>query len=88
VSVFGHGGASAQAIRDFLAYAYPSWQAPSLGYVLLPGDSSRDPRNFTGLDRGDASARAVDGTGRGDASFAPRLRAITSEGTPTRVRTH
>jgi hypothetical protein len=52
VSVFGHGQPSAQAIRDFLAYAYHSWKAPSLQYVLLLGDSSYDPRNFTGLDRG------------------------------------
>jgi hypothetical protein len=51
-SVFGHGRPSAEAIRDFLAYAYHSWQQPSLKYVLLLGDSSYDPRNFTGLDQG------------------------------------
>jgi hypothetical protein len=51
-SVFGHGKPSAEAIRDFLAYAYHSWQKPSLKYVLLLGDSSYDPRNFTGLDQG------------------------------------
>jgi hypothetical protein len=47
-AVFGHGRATAQAIRDFLAYAYHSWKTPSLRYVLLLGDSSYDPRNFTG----------------------------------------
>jgi hypothetical protein len=52
VSAFGHGRPSAQAIRDFLAYAYHSWSGPSLRYVLLLGDSSYDPRNFTGLDQG------------------------------------
>jgi hypothetical protein len=51
-TVFGHGRASAQAIRDFLAYAFHSWQRPSPRYVLLLGDSSYDPRNFTGRDRG------------------------------------
>jgi hypothetical protein len=45
---FGHGRPSAEAIRDFLAYAYHSWQRPSPRYVLLVGDSSYDPRNFTG----------------------------------------
>jgi hypothetical protein len=51
-SEFGHGRPSAQAIRDVLAYAYHSWQQPSLRYVLLLGDSSYDPRNFTGFDQG------------------------------------
>ncbi|MGD8894702.1 MAG: DUF2341 domain-containing protein [Acidobacteriota bacterium] len=51
-SEFGHGRPSAQAIRDFLAYAYHSWRAPSLRYVLLLGDSSSDPRNFTGFGQG------------------------------------
>jgi hypothetical protein len=51
-SEFGHGRPSAQSIRDFLAYAYHSWQEPSLRYVLLLGDSSYDPRNFTGFDQG------------------------------------
>jgi parallel beta-helix repeat protein len=47
-SVFGHGQPSAEAIHDFLAYAYHSWSQPSPRYVLLLGDSSSDPRNFTG----------------------------------------
>jgi hypothetical protein len=51
-SEFGHGRASAQAIRDFLAYAYHSWKAPTVRYVLLLGDASYDPRNFTGRDQG------------------------------------
>ncbi len=51
-SEFGRGRPSAQAIRDFLAYAYHSWTGPSLRYVLLLGDSSYDPRNLTGFDQG------------------------------------
>jgi hypothetical protein len=44
--VFGHGEASAEAIRSFLTYAYHSWQRPSARYVLLLGDASADPRRF------------------------------------------
>ena len=47
-SEFGHGQASAEAIRAFLAYAFHSWARPSPRYVLLLGDSSYDPRNFIG----------------------------------------
>jgi len=46
---FGHGRPSAEAIRGFLAYAYQSWARPSPRYVLLLGDASYDPRNFTGV---------------------------------------
>ncbi len=49
---FGGGSPSAEAIRDFLAFAYHSWQTPSPRYVLLLGDASFDPRNFTGFDLG------------------------------------
>jgi len=47
-STFGGGSPSGEAIRDFLAYAYHSWRQPSPRYVLLLGDASQDPRNFTG----------------------------------------
>jgi hypothetical protein len=47
-SVFGHGDPSAEAIHSFLTYAFHSWAAPSPRYVLLLGDASSDPRNFTG----------------------------------------
>ena len=47
-SEFGHGQASTEAIRAFLAYAFHSWARPSPRYVLLLGDSSYDPRNFIG----------------------------------------
>jgi hypothetical protein len=48
---FGHGQPSAEAIQSFLAYAFQSWARPSPRYVLLLGDSSYDPRNFTGTSR-------------------------------------
>jgi hypothetical protein len=48
---FGHGRPSAEAIRSFLAYAFHSWARPSPRYVLLVGDSSYDPRNFSGSSR-------------------------------------
>ena len=48
VSTFGGGQPSAEAIREFLRYAFHSWSRPSPRYVLLLGDSTYDPRNFTG----------------------------------------
>jgi len=45
---FGHGQPTAEAIKNFLAFAFHSWTRPSPRYVLLLGDSSYDPRNFTG----------------------------------------
>ena len=51
-SEFGYGRPSAQAIRDFLTYAFHNLQTPSVKYVLLLGDASSDPRNFTGRDKG------------------------------------
>ena len=45
---FGHGQLSAEAIQSFLSFAFQSWARPSPRYVLLLGDSSYDPRNFTG----------------------------------------
>jgi hypothetical protein len=45
-SEFGHGQASAEAIRSFLSHAYHSWRRPSPRYVLLLGDATYDPRRF------------------------------------------
>jgi hypothetical protein len=39
---FSYGIASPAAIRDFLSYAYRSWQHPAPQYVLLVGDSTYD----------------------------------------------
>ncbi len=47
-STFGGGQPSAEAIREFLRYAFHSWSRPSPRYVLLLGDATYDPRNFTG----------------------------------------
>ena len=43
---FGYGMMSAEAIRDFLAYAYDHWQRPAPSYVLLVGDGTYDPRHY------------------------------------------
>jgi len=43
---FGFGERSAQAIRDFLAYAYHHWASPQPRYVLLLGDATYDPKGF------------------------------------------
>jgi hypothetical protein len=47
-SVFGYGESSGEAIRSFLTYAYQHWARPSVRYVVLLGDASQDPRDFTG----------------------------------------
>jgi hypothetical protein len=47
-SVFGYGESSGEAIRAFLTYAYQHWARPSVRYVVLLGDASQDPRDFTG----------------------------------------
>ena len=46
---FGFGETRPEAIRDFLAYAYHHWSAPSLRYVLLLGDATHDFKNYYGL---------------------------------------
>ncbi len=43
---FSHGVFDAEAIRDFLSYAYTNWIAPAPSYVLLVGDGNW---NFKGL---------------------------------------
>ena len=39
---FGYGLPTPQAIKDFLTYAYESWQRPAPSYVLLVGDTTYD----------------------------------------------
>jgi hypothetical protein len=43
---FGFGERSPRMLRDFLAYAYHHWTAPSPRYVLLLGDASSDPKGY------------------------------------------
>lgn len=43
---FNGGMMSAEAIRDFLAYAHGHWTAPAPTYVLLFGDGPYDMRKF------------------------------------------
>ncbi len=42
---FGYGHKSAQAIKDFLAYAAAEWLPPAPKFVLLAGDASYDLHN-------------------------------------------
>lgn len=43
---FNDGSLSAEAIRDYLAYAYTSYQWPPPAYVLLVGDGATDFRGY------------------------------------------
>lgn len=45
---FGYGIVGPQPIRDFLAYAYASWQSPAPSYVVLLGDANFDPKDYSG----------------------------------------
>ena len=47
-SAFGYGELSPEAVRDFIAYAYHEWRAPSLRYVLLLGDATYDFKDALG----------------------------------------
>jgi hypothetical protein len=42
---FSYGILAPEAALDFLAYAYTSWTQPAPQYVLLVGDSTRNPKN-------------------------------------------
>ena len=42
---FNHGILNANAIREFLKYAYSNWQPPAPTYVLLVGDTHIDMKN-------------------------------------------
>lgn len=46
--VFNHGVFHPEAIRDFLAHAYETWEPPSPTYVLLVGDGNYDFKNYLG----------------------------------------
>ncbi len=48
VNEFAAGVSSPTAIRDFLAYAYASWQRPAPAFVLMFGDANIDYRNYLG----------------------------------------
>jgi hypothetical protein len=43
---FNGGQMSAEAIHDFLEYAYLHWESPAPAYVLLLGDGNKDMRNY------------------------------------------
>jgi hypothetical protein len=43
---FGFGESPPESIRNFLAYAYHNWRAPSLRYALLLGDATYDFKDY------------------------------------------
>lgn len=45
---FAHGREAPEAIRSFLRYANERWEPPAPRYVLLAGDATYDPQNYTG----------------------------------------
>ena len=45
---FNGGLMSAEAIHDFLQYAYDNWQPPKPAFVLLMGDGNNDMRKYIG----------------------------------------
>jgi hypothetical protein len=45
---FGYGLMSAEAIHDFLSYAYHHWQSPAPVDILLVGDGTYDMRHYLG----------------------------------------
>lgn len=44
--LFSFGRQSADAIRDFLAFAYENWSGEAPAFVLLVGDGTYDPRGY------------------------------------------
>ncbi len=49
---FSYGISAPEAILDFLAHAYTNWSPPAPQYVLLVGDSTRNPKNNADPTRG------------------------------------
>ena len=47
-AVTSPGGTTAEAIREFVSYAYHYWRAPRLRYVLLLGDATYDFKDYLG----------------------------------------
>ncbi len=45
---FNYGKLSSKSITDFIQYAKNNWKTPP-SYVLLMGDATSDPRNYTGV---------------------------------------
>lgn len=47
---FNHGVVNPRALKDFLSFAYHSWQPPAPRFVLLVGDASWDYKNTVAND--------------------------------------
>ncbi len=48
---FHYGITNAVAIRDFLEYAFGTWQTPAPSFVVLMGDGHYDPKDYLGYGR-------------------------------------
>lgn len=48
---FAYGNNNAYAVKEFLAYAFESWEKPAPSYVVLMGDGHYDPKNITRSNR-------------------------------------
>ncbi|HRZ13376.1 MAG TPA: C25 family cysteine peptidase [Kiritimatiellia bacterium] len=46
---FSYGIKDADAVKQFIGYAFHHWRAPEPGYVLFVGDGSYDPKNNKGV---------------------------------------
>jgi Peptidase family C25 len=53
---FSYGIETPQAVKDFVAYAYTSWQRPAPQHVLLVGDATYDPKGNWSWYLGDPTA--------------------------------
>ncbi len=57
---FSYGIADADAIKQFLGFAYHHWQKPAPRYVVLAGSGSYDPKGYLLEARGLKSFKAVE----------------------------
>ena len=57
---FGYGLVTPQAVKDFITYAYESWQSPAPQYVLLVGDTSYDYKDNWAQRHGEPRAGVSD----------------------------
>ena len=76
---FGGGSPSAEAVHEFLSFAYQSWSRPSPRYVVLLGGASSDPRNFTGTSRLSPLPYALERTSFLWTASDPALAAVNGE---------
>ncbi|REJ78308.1 MAG: hypothetical protein DWQ47_02275 [Acidobacteria bacterium] len=64
---FGFGIRSSDAIKEFINYSRLNWSGAP-GYIMLAGDASYDPRNYTGAGGGDHVPTDLIETVRGESA--------------------